>query len=774
MINILIKADKENVENYVVSLTSFFMNNDNKVNVFCVEEKKDSYVENMLTQLVNGFKATVYFVDKEAVCFAHIENINENLEKSYHVLLAHTFLPLDIERILFLNSDVIVNDTIEEFYNQSFDDKLMLVRGQSYKKNDEKYYKVGARPEKGQFFDSRVLLINVNKFRINFDIHTEMGYLSANGGIIPTMQGVLNVLLADRVKYESSIEYNYRLSIYEAYVRDGNGLRNIKPKIICMERRDYYSIGVVTVPWELKFNKEETVKLAECGIVQSKFDLSESEMVSRSLVDLWWFYAEKTILFDKMFIKMSQIKEGILEKINKSEEQITKYRENQKILEMLMRDKSLVDYSELAQIKYRELEQYIDSVSKENAIRTMQNLFKKDCTELASKNPIKVCFVVYSSAEWQCEELYRKLAEDERFEPTLLIAIYNQGNIENVQKTYNDTCKYFQGGDYRVIYSEDIDNESEINKFDKFDILIYISPFEVLPHSINILERKINQLCVHIPYGYYLVNKEDAYYNGIYYEKAAFKLTWFYFAECKLQKHITCSYQRLGGYNVCVSGFPKLDTLINKNFVERTCLWKTTKQTCLKIIWAPHFNMINGMNGTFKENYIWLHEYAQKHKEISWIVRPHPRLPMGAVRAGVFQSTEEYYDYMEKWNRLPNACVWEGGEYYDIFATSDAMILDSVSFLAEYQFTEKPLLFLLPNEPRALNKLGEELLSVLYTARGNDFDAISKFICDLKKNEDPGKDERIKFKNEFLDYTKLHGKSATQYIYDVILSNILK
>ena len=58
---------------------------------------------------------------------------------------------------------------------------------------------------------------------------------------------------------------------------------------------------------------------------------------------------------------------------------------------------------------------------------------------------------------------------------------------------------------------------------------------------------------------------------------------------------------------------------------------------------------------------------------------------------------------------MPNTQT-EFGEYRDMFLTSDAMILDSVSFMQEYLFTEKPLLVLRKEkDSESFNTFGEEI-----------------------------------------------------------------
>ena len=50
--------------------------------------------------------------------------------------------------------------------------------------------------------------------------------------------------------------------------------------------------------------------------------------------------------------------------------------------------------------------------------------------------------------------------------------------------------------------------------------------------------------------------------------------------------------------------------------------------------------------------------------------------------------------YLQAWNDLPNAQVYTGAYYQALFATSDGMIQDSGSFIVEYQYVDKPMIFL--------------------------------------------------------------------------------
>lgn len=769
--NILISVERDTLTKYCVMLTSLFENNEKTIDVFCIEKEKNKEVELTLNAIVEKYSKKIeYIYGKFFPSNSGFSLINI---KVYEILSAPVFLPHDLDRILYIKEDVIIDGDLEGFYNIDFGGKTLLVRGQTSEKIQGKNYRIGARPELGQLFDERVIVLNLKRLREIFQPKwIQESFFEEISTKNISSQGMLNILFKNEAKYVTEDKYNYRYSICEELAKARRMLDVKNAIIVCYEKRDYYHIGKVTMPWDLYLSNLEIEKLKMDGTIKSKFDLCQAEETCIYMIDLWWKYAEKTFQYNTLKSEMEVSKIKILSLVKKTEEQVIHYQKTKEVFKNLSVEKRIAYKNELTQITYEELEQYIDSIDKFSAVNTMKNLFQINCRNLLAKEKIKVGFLAYSASEWQCERLYEMFANDIHFEPYIIIVFYNQGSKKAVYENYENTVEYFNSkkNKHRLILTETIENEVEY--MDMFDILIYMTPFEMLPTNINIKRRKINQLCIHIPYAYYLVSKDDARYGGEYYDKSIFKLAWHYFASCQLDKEITSARQRLMGYNIVVSGFPKLDDLIKKTFHIRNNLWKLNNRVGLKIIWAPHFNMLKGMNGTFNENYIWMYEFAKNTPDISWIVKPHPRMKIGAIEAGVFNSDMDYEDYIKRWNDLDNARVIESGDYYDIFDSSDAMILDSVSFLAEYQFTGKPLLWLYPKEQREMSELGSKLLSVLYKARGNDFLKIEKFVNECKLKKDRMYNERKAFFKKYLDYFEINKKTASECIYNLICKEI--
>ena len=198
-----------------------------------------------------------------------------------------------------------------------------------------------------------------------------------------------------------------------------------------------------------------------------------------------------------------------------------------------------------------------------------------------------------------------------------------------------------------------------------------------------------------------------------------------------------------------------------------------TRPDAKKIIYAPHWSISSGIfYATFQHNYKFMYEFAKAHPEISWVFKPHPMLLASAVGHGLFKSAEAFKAYLQAWDDLPNAKVFTGAYYQGLFATSDGMIMDCGSWIGEYQYTHKPMIFL-TRDTQKFNDLGNELMKILYRVDGRDLNGISAL---MQKVFIDGKDElfeaRKKFFDEHLDYVKANGMTASEFIFKTIAKEL--
>ena len=222
---------------------------------------------------------------------------------------------------------------------------------------------------------------------------------------------------------------------------------------------------------------------------------------------------------------------------------------------------------------------------------------------------------------------------------------------------------------------------------------------------------------------------------------------------------------RVGMPRGLYSGYPKLDDFY-KDPDALKFDWKMARPDAKKIIWAPHWSISSGiLYATFQYNYKFMYEFAKAHPEISWVVKPHPWLPFSVVKENIFPTEAAFKEYLQAWNDLPNAQVYTGAYYQQIFATSDGMIHDCGSWIGEYQYTHKPMIFL-TRETQKFNDLGNEIMKVLYRVDGRNLNGIAALIQRIFiEGNDAKAAIRKELFDKYLNYPKANGMSASEFIY---------
>lgn len=128
-------------------------------------------------------------------------------------LLAADLFDDSIERILHLDVDTLITGNIAELYNMSFEDNYLIACKDFLtdtvirRKNQE-----NCRPEDMPFFNSGVLLFNLNKLRqdgIYYSFYQEVLHKYTNLKIEYPDQDILNLVFGNKVKYADRIKYNY-------------------------------------------------------------------------------------------------------------------------------------------------------------------------------------------------------------------------------------------------------------------------------------------------------------------------------------------------------------------------------------------------------------------------------------------------------------------------------------------------------------------------------------------------------------------------------------
>ena len=220
---------------------------------------------------------------------------------AYYRLSAHRFLPAEADRVLYLDGDVIVNaDIYDDFYRLDFNGKHLIAASHNpdpafYNLLDDTLVDLESAA-KGEFFNSGVLLMNLDLFRKN-DLSPsdyKAAYQSAErqGFKVFYDQGLLNYMFYDKTLYLSSMDFNYRFSIPKDYARRLDPKRKYKKAIV-----HYTGMKQPYKPWDLVLTEEEIALYGTVPYSNDYFYVSKELFV---LFALWWSYAGKTPVYEAL------------------------------------------------------------------------------------------------------------------------------------------------------------------------------------------------------------------------------------------------------------------------------------------------------------------------------------------------------------------------------------------------------------------------------------------------------------------------------------------
>ena len=161
--------------------------------------------------MLKGDKAILHFIHIDESRYKDVPITRFYSKEAYIRLFAQLYIPEEVDRILWLDSDVIVNGDIGEFYRQSFNDKLYVAykdveQGDSAEKKAEL-----GMPADAAYINSGVLLMNLTEIRNQIQEEAITRYIKEYfDKILFVDQDVLNGLLYDCFKVlDSDYLYNY-------------------------------------------------------------------------------------------------------------------------------------------------------------------------------------------------------------------------------------------------------------------------------------------------------------------------------------------------------------------------------------------------------------------------------------------------------------------------------------------------------------------------------------------------------------------------------------
>jgi hypothetical protein len=382
-------------------------------------------------------------------------------------------------------------------------------------------------------------------------------------------------------------------------------------------------------------------------------------------------------------------------------------------------------------------------------LKRVQHNHKKALKRVRKKETIKVVFFLMHEPAWKCESIYRLLSNDERFETVLVVNPFMAIGEENMLNEMNICYETFKTKGYKIVktFNENTGKWLDVKRELKPDIVFFTNPYQ-LTRPEYYIHNFPDTLTCYIPYSFMLANLQQSQFNLQFHN-----FVWRCFYGTPVHKMMAEKYARNKGVNVYASGFPMCDIFFDKNYLPKD-VWTNKDKQIKRIIWAPHHTIENNAKKLGYSNFLKYHqdipnlvEFFEGRIQIAF--KPHPLLKFNLYKHPDWgkERTDAYY---QEWQLMNNGQLEEGG-YEDLFLTSDALILDSISFISEYTFLNKPSLFLIRDESifKKFNEFGEMAFNLLYKAfkKEDIYDFMYKIVLN---GEDSLLNRRLLFKEEYL------------------------
>jgi len=212
MMDILICLNENYLMPSEVMLYSLFQNNKNiTVTVHAMVPDVGDYVldlKNFVEE--HGQRIFIYDMSKVALPIipSHSNNKTSYPLEAYYRLFVTEVIPHDIHKVLYLDGDIIVRGGLSELWNTDVTGYAVAAGLSRYNDDIKLIKKLGFDPKYG-YFNSGVLLINLDYWRENQVVNLFVNYIKNNmDNLRFADQDVLNPVFCDK-RLELSIRYNF-------------------------------------------------------------------------------------------------------------------------------------------------------------------------------------------------------------------------------------------------------------------------------------------------------------------------------------------------------------------------------------------------------------------------------------------------------------------------------------------------------------------------------------------------------------------------------------
>ena len=219
MMNVLISVNKCYLDKAKTMLHSFRRNNSEDVTVYLINRSLNSAeLKKFRNYLQKYLRMDLVVIDVSTTAFDQLPlNDGRFSIEIYYRVIAQFLLPQTVDRIMWLDADIVICGTISDFYHQDFEGAL-LVACPDVDCEDKEILRIKENlglSREHIYLNSGVLLLNIEALRKITDLQdiVQTAQSIAQYFVYPD-QDLLNYLYTGRVKYCDQNQYNCQVKAF--------------------------------------------------------------------------------------------------------------------------------------------------------------------------------------------------------------------------------------------------------------------------------------------------------------------------------------------------------------------------------------------------------------------------------------------------------------------------------------------------------------------------------------------------------------------------------
>ncbi len=415
--------------------------------------------------------------------------------------------------------------------------------------------------------------------------------------------------------------------------------------------------------------------------------------------------------------------------------------------------------------KFNDLNENVEKLKDENFIIARENINLRLKLKKLTNEKINVVFVCHRPTVWaSLKSVYDELNLNENFNVSVVVIpmkVTLPGLGYNHEKyEWEGACEYWS--DYNCIKGYDDETKKWFDiKILKPDYVFYQQPYNVMRCDSYKSEvvSKYAKICYVSYFATMNINEELVECTPVDFLSDLS----FYFTQNDIDHNFMkdrIDDAGKGHASIILTGFPRYDNMEQYKDCDDD-IWSGKKNGAFRVIWTPRWTTNEG-NCHFFEYKDKVLKYCDDNKDIDFIFRPHPQSFIEWNTTGELPK-EKADAYKAEYDARDNMKIDYNKEYISTFASSDCIITDQSSVIAEYFLTGKPIIYCDSDYP--IDGFTKEITGGFYHV--NSWDEVTEVIEKLKRGEDPLYEVRQKLiRDAFYIGKESAGKKIANILYE--------